>query len=194
MPLGRRDGLVSSEAVVNGKLPRETASVADLKTMFAANDLSTEDMVALSGAHSIGTSGCDKIQNRLTASPPDATLDPTYAAVLRKQCPPNAGSGGGHDCHWEWECQEQANKRVNLDLATPTLLDEVYYKNLQANKGLLTSDQNLQSDAETRPMVAANTAFRTFGPNFARAMVKMGNIVHLSGTQGNIRLTCSRFN
>ncbi|KAG0622579.1 hypothetical protein M758_3G108500 [Ceratodon purpureus] len=194
VPLGRRDGRVSSQADVNGKLPRESASVADLRTMFAANGLSTEDMVALSGAHSVGTTGCDKIQNRLTANPPDATLDASYAAVLKQQCPPGGGTGGGHECHWEWECQEKANARVNLDLATPNRLDEVYYKNLQAKKGLLTSDQNLQADAETRPMVAANSAFGTFGPNFARAMVKMGNIVHLSGTEGEIRLSCSCFN
>ena len=175
VPLGRRDGLVSSAADVTGKLPSPVASVATLKAAFSANGLSTEDMVVLSGAHSVGTAGCGFIQNRLTAATPDATLDTTYAAVLKKQCPTAAGS-------------------VNLDLATPNQLDEVYYKNLQANKGLLSSDQILQTDIETRPMVAANAAFQTFGPNFARAMEKMGNIVQLTATQGEIRLSCRSFN
>ncbi|KAG0564658.1 hypothetical protein KC19_8G129000 [Ceratodon purpureus] len=188
VPLGRRDGLRSVAADVTGKLPKQTASVAELKKLFKANGLSTQDLVALSGAHSVGTAGCKEIRDRLTASP--ATLDPTYGAALNKSCPP--GSAADSDaCHWEWQCAE---KRNNLDVTTPNVLDEVYYKNLQNKKGLLTSDQNLQSNPETRPMVAANTQMRTFGPNFAMAMVKLGNIVHLSGTQGEIRLNCRRFN
>ncbi|KAG0564657.1 hypothetical protein KC19_8G128900 [Ceratodon purpureus] len=192
VPLGRRDGLRSLASDVTGKLPKQTASVADLKKLFNANGLSTQDLVALSGAHSVGTAGCGEIKDRLTASP--ATLDPTYRAALNKSCPP--GSAAESDaCHWEWQCAEMENKRRNnLDVTTPNVLDEVYYKNLQNKKGLLTSDQNLQSDRETRPMVAANTQMRTFGPKFAKAMVKLGNIVHLSGTQGEIRLNCRRFN
>ncbi|KAG0605338.1 hypothetical protein M758_9G050300 [Ceratodon purpureus] len=190
--LGRRDGLVSSAADVPASIPKETASVAELKSIFKANGLSTKDMVALSGAHSVGVAGCDKIQDRLTATPPDETLDATYAAVLKKQCP-NA-TELRHRCHWEWECAEMANSELNLDLTTPNLLDEVYYKNLQANKGLLTSDQNLQTDPQTRRMVAANTKFRKFRQNFAKAMVRMGNNVHLTGSQGEIRVNCRSFN
>lgn len=127
------------------------------------------------GGHSVGRSHCSAIQNRLT-TPADPTLDPTYAAALKASCP--AGS----------------SNTVNLDLTTPTNLDEAYYKNLQAKKGLLTSDQNLQNDPETAPLVAANTNFNTFGPKFRNAMIAMGNINVLTGTAGNIRLNCRKFN
>lgn len=127
------------------------------------------------GGHSVGVAHCAAFQNRLT-TPPDATLDPTYAAALKASCP------------------AASNNTVNLDLTTPTKLDEVYYKNLQAKKGLLTSDQNLQNDAETQPLVAANTNFNTFGPKFKAAMIAMGNINVLTGTAGNIRLNCRKFN
>ena len=132
VPLGRRDGVVSSAAEVTGKLPGPTANLATLKALFAAAGLSTEEMVTLSGAHSVGVAGCGAIQNRLSTTPTDPTLDANYVAVLAKQCP--AGS----------------NNSVNLDLTTPTRLDEVYYKNLQVGKGLMTSDQVLFEEAGPR--------------------------------------------
>lgn len=175
VPLGRRDGLTSSAADVTGKLPRSTADLATLKSIFAGVGLSTEEMVTLSGAHSVGVASCAQFSNRL-GSPPDATLDPTYATSLKSQCAAGAGT------------------KVNLDLTTPTRLDEVYYKNLQVRKGLLTSDQVLQEEAETKPMVAQLTNLATFNSKFVAAMIKMGNIGVLTGTQGQIRLNCHKFN
>jgi hypothetical protein len=51
VPLGRKDGLVSTAASTNGKLPPPTASVALLKSIFAGVGLSTAQMVTLSGEH-----------------------------------------------------------------------------------------------------------------------------------------------
>lgn len=47
--LGRLDGLSSTAASVNGKLPQPTFSLNQLTAMFAANGLSQTDMIALSG-------------------------------------------------------------------------------------------------------------------------------------------------
>ncbi|TVU44869.1 hypothetical protein EJB05_04330, partial [Eragrostis curvula] len=47
--LGRLDGLSSTSASVNGRLPPPSATLDDLTTMFAANNLSQTDMIALSG-------------------------------------------------------------------------------------------------------------------------------------------------
>lgn len=175
VPLGRRDGLVSSAADVAGKLPAPTANVATLKSIFAGVGLTTEEMVVLSGAHSVGVASCRAVQNRLT-TPPDATLDPTYAQALQRQCP--AGSPNN----------------VNLDVTTPTRLDEVYFKNLQARKGLLTSDQVLHEDPETKPMVAKHTSQGVFNEAFKNAMRKMSDIGVLTGSAGEIRANCHRFN
>ncbi|OMP05125.1 Heme peroxidase, plant/fungal/bacterial [Corchorus olitorius] len=47
--LGRLDGLSSTAASVNGKLPRQTFNLNQLNTLFAAKRLSQNDMIALSG-------------------------------------------------------------------------------------------------------------------------------------------------
>lgn len=137
--------------------------------------LNFPSFLVITGAHSVGVAHCGTVASRLTSTQ-DATLDPKYAASLKSQCPP------------------QTTNVLNLDPTTPTKLDEVYYKNLQAKKGLLKSDQNLQEDAETRTLVAAHTQFSTFGPKFAQAMIAMGNVNVLTGTAGQIRLNCRRFN
>ena len=47
--LGRLDGLSSTAASVNGKLPQPTFTLNQLTDMFAANGLTQTDMIALSG-------------------------------------------------------------------------------------------------------------------------------------------------
>ncbi|KAK1317408.1 Peroxidase 50 [Acorus calamus] len=47
--LGRLDGLSSTAASVNGKLPQPTDNLNQLNSLFASNGLSQTDMIALSG-------------------------------------------------------------------------------------------------------------------------------------------------
>lgn len=47
--LGRLDGLISTAASVNGKLPSPTFNLDQLTSLFASNGLSQRDMIALSG-------------------------------------------------------------------------------------------------------------------------------------------------
>ena len=49
MELGRLDGLVSLSTNVDGKLPPPSFDLDQLTTLFAANNLSQADMIALSG-------------------------------------------------------------------------------------------------------------------------------------------------
>ncbi|KAG0614607.1 hypothetical protein M758_6G189900 [Ceratodon purpureus] len=176
VPLGRRDGVVSSATEVTGKIPAPTDTVATIKSTFAAVGLSTDEMVTLAGGHSVGVAGCGTIQNRLTDATLASTFDANFAAALKRQCPTGSTS------------------KVNLDVTTPNRLDEVYYRNLQARKGLLQSDQALQIDPETQPIVARNTNPAVFNSKFVAAMIKMGNIGVLTGSQGQIRLNCRKFN
>jgi hypothetical protein len=53
VPTGRRDGLVSSSSEPGTFLPRPTATVATLKSQFAAVGLTTDQMVTLSGTYFI---------------------------------------------------------------------------------------------------------------------------------------------
>nr|GFB19392.1 peroxidase 16-like [Tanacetum cinerariifolium] len=56
--LGRRDGRISTTASVTNNLPHPEFKLDQLNSMFAKNGLSQTDMIALSGAHTLGFSHC----------------------------------------------------------------------------------------------------------------------------------------
>lgn len=82
-----------------------------------------------------------------------------------------------------------------MDLITPRIFDNQYYKNLQQGKGLLASDQALFTHKRTRDLVnlfaSNNTVFETA---FVSAMTKLGRIGIKTGNQGEIRRDCSMVN
>eukprot|EP00268_Persea_americana_P065881 TRINITY_DN8870_c0_g1_i2.p1 TRINITY_DN8870_c0_g1~~TRINITY_DN8870_c0_g1_i2.p1 ORF type:complete len:141 (-),score=20.83 TRINITY_DN8870_c0_g1_i2:293-715(-) len=140
-------------------------------------------MVALSGAHTIGFSHCNRFSNRLysfsPSSPVDPTLDPSYAQQLMSSCPRDV----------------DPTIAINMDPNTPSRFDNVYYRNLEAGKGLFTSDQVLFTDPASKPTVAnyaANPA--SFAAAFVEAMRKLGRAGVKTGNQGEIRRDCAAFN
>lgn len=185
VPSGRRDGTVSRDAEAASNLPMANSNVTVLRENFAKKGLSLVEMVTLSGAHSIGDSHCSNFNFRLysfgSKYSQDPSLDPAYANYLRSQCPrtsPNATTTG-------------PNPTVPFDPTTPTRLDNNYYKNLEMHKGLLFSDQVLWTTPSTRKMVKNNANNQNiWARKFAAAMVHMGSIEVLTGTQGEIRKSC----
>ncbi|KAJ8899022.1 hypothetical protein K2173_008845 [Erythroxylum novogranatense] len=183
VPAGRRDGRVSIHDEVTQNLPPPSFNAQQLIQNFARKGLSADEMVTLSGAHSIGVSRCPSFSNRLysfnSTHAQDPSLDPSYAAFLKTLCPsPNSDSG----------------TLIQLD-STPTRLDNRYYVELTKKRGLLSSDQTLFDSASTQQMVindASNAA--TWAAKYARAMVHMGSIDVLTGTQGEIRRRCNVVN
>ncbi|KAL8151777.1 hypothetical protein V2J09_021585 [Rumex salicifolius] len=177
--LGRRDGLVSTSASVNGKLPQPSFNLNQLNSMFSKIGLTQNDMVALSGAHTVGFSHCSKFSNRLYSfsqtSTVDPTLNPQYATQLKQMCPKSV----------------DPRIAVSLDPNTPNAFDNVYYKNLMNRQGLLTSDQVLFEDSRSKAVVvdwAQNT--QHFNQAFTQGMVKLGRVGVKTGTAGNIRINC----
>ncbi|KAL2246501.1 UNVERIFIED_CONTAM: Peroxidase 72 [Sesamum indicum] len=83
-----------------------------------------------------------------------------------------------------------------LDFATPTKFDNSYFKNLLSFKGLLNSDQVLvtknQVSLQLVKKYAANNDL--FFEQFAKSMVKMGNISPLTGSRKEIRKNCRKTN
>ncbi|XP_077233777.1 peroxidase 51-like [Tasmannia lanceolata] len=181
--LGRLDGLISTSASVNGKLPQPTFNLNQLNSLFAANGLSQTDMIALSGAHTLGFSHCAKFSNRIynfsPSNPVDPTLNKTYATELQGMCPRNV----------------DPTVAINMDPTTPRTFDNVYYQNLQQGKGLFTSDEVLFTDTRSKPTVntwAQNSA--AFQQAFITAITKLGRVGVKTGSQGNIRRDCGVFN
>lgn len=183
MELGRKDGLVSQASRVAGKLPEPTAHVDELKKIFARNNLDLVDLVALSGAHTLGFSHCTRVAPRLysftPSNPIDPSLDPDYAQELMAMCPRDV----------------DPSIAINMDPTTPRGFDNVYYQNLVAKKGLFTSDQVLFTDAETQQTVLdfANDA-AAFNAAFVVAMTKLGRVGVKTGKEGEIRKDCTAFN
>ncbi|XP_044465872.1 peroxidase 16-like [Mangifera indica] len=181
--LGRRDGLISLASRVPGNLPQPTFNLAQLNTMFARHNLSQIDMIALSGAHTVGFSHCSRFANRLysfsASTPVDPSLDPNYAQQLMAACPRNV----------------DPTIAISMDPVTPQTFDNQYYKNLVAGEGLFTSDEVLFTDHNSQPTV--NDFAKSpgdFNAAFVNAMVKLGRVRVKTGKHGEIRRDCTTFN
>ncbi|CAM6102128.1 unnamed protein product [Calypogeia fissa] len=184
VPTGRRDGLVSLASQVQGSVPLPTSDLTTMLAMFQKNGLNINDLVILAGAHTIGTAHCSSINNRITYAANgsvivDPTLAPTFAQKLMSACPQSA----------------PATDTVPIDPFTPLTFDTQYYVGLQDGEGLLTSDEVLFTDPRTRNLIntfATNQVvfFENWGPSF----VAMGGIQVLTGTSGEIRTNCRKFN
>ncbi|XP_047311291.1 peroxidase 51-like [Impatiens glandulifera] len=184
--LGRLDGLKSTAASVTGKLPHPNFNLNQLNSLFAANGLNQNDMIALSAAHTIGFSHCSKFSNRIynftKSNPIDPTLNKQYASQLIQMCPKNV----------------DPRIAINMDPITPRKFDNAYFKNLQGGKGLFTSDQVLFTDSRSKSVVNAwATSSQSFNSAFITAMTKLGRVgvkTGKPGPNGNIRVRCDAFN
>ncbi|OEL22858.1 Peroxidase 2 [Dichanthelium oligosanthes] len=179
VPAGRYDGNVSLASETLPNLPPPFADVPRLKAMFAAKGLDTVDMVALSGAHSIGRSHCSSfIRDRL---PPSNTsdMDPTFASKLQANCSSPAGT----------------DNTVAQDYKTPDKLDNQYYQNVLDHKVLFASDAALLKSNETLPLVyAAVISPKLWQYKFGESMVKMGGVEVKTAANGEIRKVCGFVN
>ncbi|KAL1335406.1 hypothetical protein HN51_064308 [Arachis hypogaea] len=181
--LGRRDGRISTIASVQRHLPHPENNLDQLTSFFTSNGLSQTDLVALSGAHTIGFSHCGKFSNRIYNFSPRNRIDPSlnlqYAFQLRQMCP----------------LKVDPRIAINMDPVTPQKFDNQYFKNLQQGKGLFTSDQVLFTDPRTKSTVnlfASNEV--AFNNAFISAITKLGRVGVLTGNQGEIRIDCTRPN
>ncbi|CAA6661077.1 unnamed protein product [Spirodela intermedia] len=139
---GRRDSRVSQAAWVKFNLPRSNSTMDELIGLFAKKGLSQEDLVALSGAHTIGFSHCHHFLGRLYdfqgTRRPDPAINPRLLKALQMSCPPYGGN---------------TDVVAPFDVQTPFSFDHAYYGNLQSQMGLLLTDQALFLDPRTRPVV-----------------------------------------
>ncbi|XBH85106.1 hypothetical protein VPH35_073109 [Triticum aestivum] len=176
VPLGRRDSSSASLSEANRDLPPPTSDLADLVGNFSRKGLSVTDMVALSGAHTIGQAACTNFRSRIYG---ETNINAAYAASLQGNCPRSGGDGN----------------LAPLDVSTPNALDNAYYGNLVSQRGLLHSDQQLLNGGPTDALVRtyASSAAQ-FSTDFSLGMVNMGNIGVLTGAQGQVRLNCAKVN
>lgn len=176
--LGRRDARTASQAAANNSIPPPTSNLNQLISRFQALGLSTRDLVALAGSHTIGQARCTSFRARIYN---ETNIDNSFAKTRQSNCPRASGSGD--------------NNLAPLDLQTPTAFENNYYKNLIKKKGLLHSDQQLFNGGSTDSIVRKYSNSRSnFNADFVAGMIKMGDISPLTGSNGEIRKNCRRVN
>ncbi|CAN1225717.1 Peroxidase 7 [Linum grandiflorum] len=179
IPYGRKDGKVSIEKEAE-LVPMGRESITDLIQFYQSKGLNVLDLVALSGAHTIGRASCGAIQDRIYdykgSGESDSSMDNKYSNYLTRKC--------------RW-----GSDYVELDAITPDKFDNQYYKNLQRKMGLLQTDQAMYTDSRTSPFVKAFAYAppSVFYNQFAASMAKLGNVVEVVD-DGEVRTNCNYVN
>ncbi|XP_052185995.1 peroxidase 11 [Diospyros lotus] len=184
VPLGRKDSKSAGYALADLNLPTGDEGLLSIISKFIYQGLSVTDMVALSGAHTIGMGRCTNFRARIygdfEATSGMNPISKTYLSNLRSICP---AAGGGDD------------NETAMDYLTPNLFDNSFYSILLRGEGLLNSDQELYSSVfgvETKKLVqkyAENSV--AFFEQFSESMVKLGNITNPdSFVNGEVRKNC----
>ncbi|CAM8935916.1 unnamed protein product [Rhodiola kirilowii] len=185
LPLGRKDSLTANINAANTQIPAPNSTLQTLISKFSQKGLDEQDLVALSGGHTIGMARCATFKQRLynqnNNNLPDQTLESSYYKNLKTICPPNGGD----------------NNITPLDFASPARFDNTYYKLILYGRGLLSSDQILYTGNVGNAMQLVQSYAQDedlFFSHFVASMVKMGNINPLLGSNGQVRLNCRRVN
>ncbi|KNA05120.1 hypothetical protein SOVF_193300 [Spinacia oleracea] len=178
VPLGRRDSLnFASRNVTLANLPAPSSNTTTILNSLSTKRLDPTDVVALSGAHTIGRGHCTSFTSRLYPKQ-DGTMDSNFAKNLKVTCPTT-----------------NTDNTTNLDVRTPNVFDNKYYVDLVNRQGLFTSDQDLFTDSRTKGIVTSFANNQSlFYEKFVIAMLKMGQLGVLTGKQGEIRANCSARN
>eukprot|EP00250_Pteridium_aquilinum_P010074 c19136_g2_i1 orf=47-1015(-) len=180
IPTGRLDGLTSSAANVRPNLPDTPFSLEQLLDFFGRRGLDLEDLVALSGAHTVGVAHCTAFNDRFsfgsngTVESQDPSMDPEYAAQLVQRCPssPNPST------------------LIVNDLKTPTVFDNAYYSDVQMGRGLFHSDAVLLSDPRTASLLQTFASSQdAFLAAWSKSFRKL-SLVDLK-TTGQVRKKCN---
>ncbi|KAK3011367.1 hypothetical protein RJ639_012076 [Escallonia herrerae] len=175
---GRRDGRISLASDANGNLPSPFSDFNTLKQLFARKGLTVNDLVALSGAHTIGVAHCGAFSRRLFnftgKGDTDPSINATYAESLKKQCPNPANPA----------------TTVEMDPQSSLSFDTQYFTTLNQNKGLFQSDAALLTDRVSAKIVKQLQVPKDFLSEFGKSMKKMGAMEVLTGKAGEIRKNC----
>ncbi|ONH97170.1 hypothetical protein PRUPE_7G173700 [Prunus persica] len=164
VPKGRKDGR-TSKATETRQLPAPTFNISQLQQSFSQRGLSLNDLVALSGGHTLGFSHCSSFQNRIhnfnATHDVDPSLRPSFAASLKNTCPIN---------------NRPKNAGATMDPSSTTF-DNAYYKLILQGKSLFSSDQALLSFPKTKNLVTKfATSKEAFLDAFVNSMIKMSSI------------------
>eukprot|EP00249_Psilotum_nudum_P032735 c4867_g1_i1 orf=17-997(-) len=177
--LGRHDGMVSL-ASETATLPDVSSSLPEALAKFKANGFTTEEFVALLGTHTIGTTHCKFIQDRLFnykgTGKPDPTMEPAFAQILKQQC------------------STSSNHQVYLDQTTPFVIDNNYFSEAMQGRGVLAIDNEVEEGGSTRQFVETfareDAVFQTYLEHSMKKLSMLNVLTH----EGETRKRCYEIN
>ncbi|CAM0913178.1 unnamed protein product [Alopecurus aequalis] len=183
---GRRDRRRSSATDVS--LPGSEDSATQATSYFGKLGFSQLEMVVLLGAHTVGVTHCSKIKKTRLYNyggkngATDPNLNRKDASDYKKIVCPNTATSDNNIVYLD-------------DRSSASKVDNSYYKRLQGNHGVLTVDQNLYaSGSPTKKHVDRLANTTDFYGLFPKALVKLSELKVLTGTQGEVRKVCNKFN
>lgn len=139
-------------------------------------------MVVYAGAHTFGRAHCNKFTLRFNNTPHIDLNDTDVNPILKKEVLEFCNLG-------------DQNTVIDLDVTTPNIFDNAYYKNLGYELGILHTDQILVTTPGSNALVQFySNQNELFLSAFAEAMIKMQNLSPLTGTEGEIRIKCGEVN
>ncbi|MED6220476.1 Peroxidase 64 [Stylosanthes scabra] len=164
VPKGRKDGR-TSKASETINLPAPTFNISQLKQSFSQRGLSTADLIALSGGHTLGFAHCSSFSKRVhnfdATHDWDPSINPSFAVQLKSICP----------------LKNRAKNAGTIMDPSSTTFDNTYYKLILQNKALFTSDQALIDSQEGKNLVFKFAASKkAFYEAFVNSMIRMSSI------------------
>ncbi|RCV25529.1 hypothetical protein SETIT_5G174100v2 [Setaria italica] len=186
---GRRDGTVSSDQEALNDIPAPTSTFDVLLSNFSSKGLGLQDLVVLSGGHTIGVGNCNLFSSRLfnftgknNPSDIDPSLNPSYAKFLQGQCRRNLQDPNDN------------TTVVPMDPGSSLSFDNHYFVNLKAHQGMFTSDATLLTNGRAANIVDKLQDPGVFFDTFKNSIKRMGQIGVLTGANGQIRNKCNVVN
>ena len=136
------------------------------------------------GGHTIGIAHCSLFKDRLynfnNTGKPDPSMIFSLLTSLRRTCPQSSN----------------VDRTANLDQNpfSSQVVDKSFYTQIMMRRGVLQIDQQLALDSLSKSTVATIVGSSDFTTRFGQAMVKLGVVQVLTGTQGEIRKSCRSIN
>ncbi|KAI3967218.1 hypothetical protein MKW92_007017 [Papaver armeniacum] len=177
VPLGRRDGRTSLASEAFNNLPSPSSNFQILQKAFDDKGLHIRDLVALSGAHTLGITQCGMISTRLFnftgRGDTDPSIKKSYAETLRSKC------------------RQSFETELEMDPGSSKFFDGNYYKIVNQKKGIFESDATLLTNSFAASLVKEFEDNNKFFAAFATSMVKLGGTGVLTRkNEGEIRRKC----
>ena len=195
---GCLDGVVSRKRDADVFLLDSAFNLTQLVHNFCRKNFTVEEIVILSGAHSIGITHCSSFADRL--STPDSEIDPAYCSLLLAKCHDGGATNPAvvnnvRDEDAAAVAQSMPGFLMRLRAGRDYLYNSYYHNNL-AQIVTFNSDWALLMGKEARGHVKEYVENKTmWNQDFTDTLVKLRELpMPAAGSKGEIRKKCNAVN